>query len=354
MRRLLLFSLIFFLSATPAYAKYNPLILPNNKIGIHILNEADIEEAANLVNSSGGDWGYVTLVIRDDERDINRWNNFFQQLKNNHLIPIVRIATHAESGAWVRPQKEEAHKWSAFLNNLNWPTENRYVIIFNEPNHAKEWGGGVDPENYAKTLNNYIKVLNLTNPDFFILPAGLDLAAPTGKNAINAYTFMQLMNKAVPGIFSKLDGWTSHSYPNPGFSGSPYDNGKMSVRGFEWELKVLSGEFGVEKRLPVFITETGWAKSSKLSSSLVAKYYSIALSQAWTNSQIVAITPFLLRYDDPPFSPFAFIVPKAQAAYYPQYTTIQNLPKTRARPLGTSSTPLGKLLDKIILRRSTP
>jgi hypothetical protein len=344
--------LLFHIFTPPVKAIYDPFATPNNKVGIHILTEEDIPEAANLVNSQGGDWGYVTLVIREDERDYGRWKTFFHNLKTSRLIPIVRLATTTKGSNWKIPEKSAPEEWADFLNKLDWPTQNRYVLIYNEPNHAKEWGGEINPAEYAQTLNNFISVLKWKNDDFFALPAGLDLAAPNSLDTQNSLTYMREMEKEIPGIFSRLDGWTSHSYPNPGFSGSPNDTGKMSIRGYEWELSTLKNEFGVEKTLPVFITETGWAKSDKLSPETIAKYYQTAFSDVWNNHQIAAITPFLLRYDDEPFSPFSFIIPKAEAAYYPQYDVIQQLEKVSAHPLGTNKTPLGKQIDDIILRRN--
>lgn len=350
MKWLVLFFTTFCLLPSTAYAKYDPLAVPNNKVGIHILSEDDIDDAANLVNSNG-DWGYVTLVIRDDERDVERWNRFFQELKKKHLIPLVRIATHIEGNSWAIPKKDDAYKWALFLNKLNWPIENRYIIVYNEPNHAKEWGGGVDPAGYAEVLNDTLNALRSKNRNFFILPAGLDLAAPNGPLTMDARKFILRMEKAIPGIFSKLDGWTSHSYPNPGFSASPFKIGKMGIRGSEWELNFLKHTLGIKKKLPVFITETGWVRSNWLTPQIVAEYYHTAFTQIWTDSQVVAVTPFLLNYEEPLFLRFSFKIPQAEAAYYPQYDVVQQLPKTNGHPLGTNKTPLGLLVDQIILRR---
>ena len=74
---LLILLLVFISSTKKAEAVTNPLEVPNNKFGIHILNDSDLEDAANLVNSTGGDFGYVTLVIREDERNLERWQKVF-------------------------------------------------------------------------------------------------------------------------------------------------------------------------------------------------------------------------------------------------------------------------------------
>lgn len=351
MKLFLLCLLFFLLIPSKVNAIYNPLILPNNKFGIHILSENDISAAAALVNSAGGDWGYVTVVMRDDERDEKRWNNFFADLQQNHLIPIVRLATHLENNSWRVPSMDEAEKWADFLDNLSWPIQNRYIIFFNEPNHAKEWGGKVNPQEYALVLEKFITTFKNKNKDFFVLPAGLDLAAPQANQTIDVYTYMTLMNRAVPRIFTLLDGWSSHSYPNPNFASKPDRTGRISIRGFEWELLVLRERFGVREDIPVFITETGWARSEQLTPGEIAENYRTAFTQIWTHRQIVAVTPFLLRYDESLFAPFSFAIPKAEAAYYPQYDTIKILPKLAGYPLGLQKTPLGKLVEKDLLRR---
>jgi len=347
--------MLFFSIASRVDAKYDPRTTENNKVGIHILNESEITEAAKLVNSTGGNWGYVTLVIRDDERDVSRWESFFNELKVNRLIPIVRLATSTQNGNWSKPGENSAKEWKDFLDQLPWPVLNRYIVVFNEPNHAGEWGGELRPDEYAMTLDSFITELG---DSYFMLPAGLDLAAPNSSSTMSSVTYMEGMENKAPGIFSRLDGWTSHSYPNPGFSGSPYATGKTSIRGFEWEITYLKTRFDVEN-LPVFITETGWARSSWLTPELVAEYYDTAFNQIWTHPDIVAITPFLLRYDDAQFSKFAFAIPKAYAAenisveYYPQYSAVQSVVKQNGYPLGINLSPLGKLTDAVYIRRNS-
>jgi len=62
---------------------------PINKFGIHILEPYDLPKAQELVNSSGGDWGWVTTVIRDDDMNLDKWQGFMNECRERHLIPIV-------------------------------------------------------------------------------------------------------------------------------------------------------------------------------------------------------------------------------------------------------------------------
>ena len=50
--------------------------VPNNRVGVHILDPNEINDAAKLINSSGGDWGYVTIPIRSNDRDRDKWLKF--------------------------------------------------------------------------------------------------------------------------------------------------------------------------------------------------------------------------------------------------------------------------------------
>lgn len=256
------------------------------------------------------------------------------------MIPIVRIATKPSdppAGGWQRPGESDAKAWADFLDKLNWPIKNRYVIIYNEPNHAKEWGNLVDPGSYAGILNSTIDALKNKSTDFFVLNSGFDQSAPDeAPNYFDEEKFLIEMQKSVPGIFEKLDGWVSHSYPNPGFKGSPTDFGRRSIRGYKWELETLK-KLGVKKDLPIFITETGWkhsegveVDSSLPDSSKVVENFKKAFELAWDDPRIIAITPFLLNYPHPPFDHFAFLDHKND--FYPQYRSILGISKDRGEP----------------------
>lgn len=340
------------LTSIPAHAIVDPLASPNNKFGIHLISPTHYESspAAKLVNSSGGDWGYVTILIESKDRDQNKWQNFFNDLRRRHLIPIVRLATQPDQGNWKLPYEGEEIAWADFLDNLIWPTKNRYVVIYNEPNHGQEWGGAVNARSYAQVLNKTIDALKSKNPDFFVLNAGFDASTPQQPPSYqDQLNFMQEMEMEIPGIFNKLDGWVSHSYPNPGFIGSPNGTGRGTVRTWDWELKILKS-FGVLKDLPVFITETGWRHAEGIdynralpSAEVVGNYFIEAFQSAWNNPQIIAVTPFLLDYQQPPFDHFSFkkltgtgqsqkILGATYPDYYPHYQAILNLPKNIGRP----------------------
>jgi hypothetical protein len=330
-----LFLLSFFLLSTnqEAQAIVDPLSVANNKVGIHISDVSDIPIASELVNSNGGEWGYVTVVIREDQRELEQWQHFFDELRRKKLIPIVRIATRSEGLVWVRPLADDANKWADFLHSLNWVTKNRYVILFNEPNHAKEWGGSIDPAHYASMTNVYRDALKKKSDDFFVLPAGVDISADSNKVSLNPQTFYEIIGKTNPEYFTQFDGWTVHAYPNPNFSSPPNKKGRNTIWGYDWERKLLS-EYGLPENIPLFITETGWIhnKLTKdgLEPELIGTYLADAMNQAWSDSQIVAITPFILRYDAAPFQQFSWMIDGEPLEHFTHY---QALAKEKGVPL---------------------
>lgn len=353
-----LFLVLTALFPTLAHAIVDPLSTPNNRFGIHIISPTpqELKEAAQLVNSQGGEWGYITIVLeRKERKNLPKWQEFFNELRRTKLIPIVRVATEPDGSIWKKPIEDEALEWANFLDKLNWPIKNRYVMVYNEPNHAREWGGQVDAKTYAQVLNQTIEALKGKSDDFFILNAGLDQSAPPKLPDYQDQTgFMEEMEKSVPGIFDKLDGWASHSYPNPNFTSPPNGNGKGSIRGWMWELELLK-KLGVKKNLPVFITETGWKHSEGvnfnpflLTPAKVGEYYMEAFQKIWNNPQIVAITPFLLNYQQPPFDHFSFkkitsavsqeqVLGITTEPFHKFYYQIAALPKIKAQPIQENS-----------------
>jgi hypothetical protein len=254
-------------------------------------------------------------------------------MRRLHLIPIIRIASKAEGGVWKIPKEEEINNWVGFLNSLNWVVQNRYVVIGNEPNHANEWGETLDPKGYAVYLKQFFSKLKEASSDFFILPAALDVSAKNQKDTMDSAKFLRLMLESDPTVFESLDGWNSHSYPNPDFSGKETDSGRGTVRTFEWELASLKS-LGVEKDLPVFITETGWSNKS-FSENDIGKKFEYVFTNVWHDKKIIAVTPFILDYPQAPFDLFSW--QKADGSFYSYFDSIKNLPKTRGTPIQIES-----------------
>lgn len=302
----LLIGLISLLSfSNDVLAITDPLSVPNNKVGIHILFPGEIQKAAVVVNNQGtGAWGYVVIPIQAKDRDREKWQKFFDQCKENKIIPIIRVATVAEGSHWATPNDYDLVDFANFLDDLKWPVQNRYLIFFNEVNRADEYGGVISPENYADILINAVEIFKSRSEDFFILPAGLDNAATDRRTSINWKDYLWRMYRRQRDLFNRIDGWTSHAYPNPDFSGRPNLSGSSKIDSFKFDLAVIKNF--TQKKLPVFITEAGWSNRN-LSDRQISLYYQYAFDHVWSDPGIVTVTPFVLDAQDGPFKQFSFI-----------------------------------------------
>lgn len=315
----LLFGLIssFF---SPIYADQGQVL------GVHILNTYEVSDVSALFESSDKEkndqeWRYVTIPFSlDDSENLEKWQSFFDQAKEKKLIPLVRLATKFKDDSWQVPNRYQLVKLLNALSSLNWPTDEKYIIVFNEPNHAKEWGGQIDARGYADVLEFTALWAKTEEKNFKILPAGLDLAASNTSydTTIDSSIFINQILSYKPEILDNIDYWNSHSYPNPGFSSSPERVGKNSLSGFKYELDYLKNKTG--KDFQVFITETGWEDNS-YTNRYLASYYTYALQHIWSDSRVKAVTPFILQGAPGPFASFSFLDENGQPTS--QYLALQ-------------------------------
>ncbi len=276
-------------------------------LGIHILSPSEAPQARELLRGSGlpDEWHYVTIPLTlSDLKKQSDWQTFFDYAKAEKLIPIVRLSTQAENGAWAIPTQKNVIDLIDFLSVLNWPTNDRYIIVFNEVNHAQEWGNSLDPAGYAQMLSFASNWAKSENKNFQILPAAMDLAADNSSGTEEAFSYLEKMRQANPDIFKYIDFWNSHSYPNPGFSASPTLSGKESLRGYQTELSYVKAKTGLDFK--TFITETGWVDDSA-NHRWLSNYYLYAAQNIWNDDRIVAVTPFVLQGAPGPFTQFTFL-----------------------------------------------
>lgn len=313
----------------------------NNKVGVHILFPDEINEASHLVNSNGGDWGYVTIPIQAGEKNIAKWQSFMDKAKDFHVIPIIRLATEGDflnTKVWRKPTFTDIVDFTNFLSSLSWPTKTKYVMVFNEPNRADEWGGEVNPSEYAAILSYASSLLKAKDGDYFIISAGMDNASANVPGlAMNEYAYLEAMEQALPGVFSQIDALGSHSYPNPAFAQTPNKRDSMSIATFRFE-QALAKQY-TNKTLPVFITETGWT-TKRTSDSSIAEYYKTAFADVWSDDTVMAVTPFLLRAHSGPFEEFSLL--RSDGTPTEQYTSLFNLTKLKGTPELTKPEVLGE------------
>jgi hypothetical protein len=333
-----------------------PQLAPN-KLGVHLLLDdgrfqwpvSEWESHLAYARQAVGSGGYVTELVRLDDLDVAKWQQFMDLCAAQELTPILRLATtfDREAGWWVAPPLDEdgrsyqtvAQEYANFVAALDWPGEHHFVIVGNEPNHGDEWSGRPDPSAYARFLWETAVALKSVDPQAFVLNAGLDPFTPhTGSQPfvngmwyMDSGTFLSEMVAAEPNVLDVLDGWSSHPYPLGPFAAPPWEqiyqidiindalapdfltppDGMFNrgVNGYEWELWLLD-QLGAPE-LPVFITETGWrhGEAAYPSAALATDYLDLALrgnngrfpqfpEAGWTpwlaDERIAAVTPFAL------------------------------------------------------------
>lgn len=294
-----IFSLfLFFLSLVPAKA------IDGQVMGMHILHPDEINQFRQVYLDE--EWRYVTIPLTlDDIAKRREWQAFFDQAFKLKIIPLVRLTTRFDTltGAWQIPSRKDIVDLANFLTSLDWHQTERFIIVFNEVNHAKEWGGKIDPLLYGGILKFTSNWFRSENKNYKILPAAMDLAANNSLETREAFAYLESLYQFDKQVFEYIDYWNSHSYPNPDFAASPKRLGQNSVRGFLYELNWLKNR--ANKEFQVFITETGWA-SSYLTNYYLSEYYLYALQHIWSDERVKAVTPFIMKGSPGPFASFSF------------------------------------------------
>ncbi len=333
----LLITLMFCLNVGKVNATYDPTTKPNNIFGIHILFPSELSKASELVNSNGGQWGYVTIPIQYEDRDLEKWQKFMDDAAQNKITPILRLATspyYKNTAVWRVPEDSDILDFANFLNSLEWPTKNRYVLLFNEVNRFDEWGGGTpNPARYADFVSYAVDTFKSRSNDFFVIAGGFDNASPNdGHQYLDNLVFIRQMGLLNPEVFKKIDGFASHSYPNPNFAQPPSKTKQEGTSTYRFESEIVN-EFA-ESQKPIFITETGW-NAEVLPQSVIAKYFEMTMTDIWgQDKNIIAVTPFVLESQGGPFDKFTFIKGGQFTEYAKAY---QSLKKVKGEPIINSN-----------------
>jgi hypothetical protein len=287
-------------------------------LGMHIMQPEEVVEVRQLFDDD--QWRYVTIPYSVDDRNPQKWQDFFNNAREKKLIPLLRLTTRFNGQVWEIPTRYDVVKATTFLSQLDWPNDQKHVILFNEPNQATEWGGEIDPQEYGHLLEFAADWLHTENKNFVVLPAGLDAAARDTNETQDSFRFLGAMLTTNPELINKIDAWVSHSYPNPGFTSSAFTSGKSSIAGFKNELDFLRKYSN--KEFKVYITETGWKNTGSVSRRLV-DYYRYAINTVWHDDRVVAVTPFIWQGAPGMFAEFSFLNPDGSPT--PQFEAVREI-----------------------------
>jgi hypothetical protein len=315
-------------SAPPAAQQAAPPT-GNNIVGLNVArlrHDRYVIAASDLVNASGGDWGYLTVVFTAAERDSAAGEYLLQQLLDRcyeyRLQPIIRVSTRfdVETETWSRPEPDDAEKWRAFLEKGRWPTSKVWVIAGNEPNLGREWGGEVDATAYAAYLSHFLDVF--ADSDRFMVTNGpLDASNTTEIPKMqDAYEFLAEMRAAAPDIFERLEGWASNPYMIP-HQGPEL---RYTHRAYESELEFIGRD------MPVLITEAGHLNTGD--EQEIAAFYEEAFRDWMADPRVVAVTPLFWHPDRGVYWMFDFDKDNNVIEKSPTYDLMMRLPRERGSP----------------------
>jgi hypothetical protein len=341
--------------AAPSFAPPPPLApfeiatgpVPNNIVGLNVarLHQPNyIWATSDVVNANGGDWGYITVVwtIEDREARMAEYNLqlFLDRCFEFHVQPIVRVGTkfaakkepvvpgqpapkpnpQGAEGSWVRPDWDEPLKWRTFFETARWPTRHAWVVVGNEPNLGREWGGAVDPVSYARYLDHFLDVFEEA-PRFDVVSGALDISNSTVMPVMqDALEFLDGMGEAVPRIFERLPAWASNPYKVV-----------SAGRGVRYTHRAYEAEFDrIGREMPVLITEAGHLETGD--EQEIARFYEEAFRAWMADPKVVAATPLFWHPDRNDFWMFELDKRGAFVHKSPTYELLRRLPRVAGSP----------------------
>jgi hypothetical protein len=232
----------------------------------------------------------------------------------------VKPNQQGAEGSWMRPDWDEPAKWRAYFETGRWPSRHAWIIVGNEPNLGREWGGEVDATSYAKYLAHFLDVFKGA-PRFDVVSGALDASNTTALPVMqDALEFLDEMGAAVPGIFERLPAWASNPYRvlNRGPSA------RFTHRAYEVELDRIGRE------MPVLITEAGHLDTGD--EDEIARFYEQAFRDWMADPKVVAATPLFWHPDRNDFWMFELDKKGAFVHKSPTYELMRRLPRVAGSP----------------------
>jgi hypothetical protein len=316
--------------------------LPNNIVGLNVARLHQpiyVWATSDAVNANGGDWGYITVVWTIEDRDARNAEYNFQQFLDrcfeHHVQPIVRVGTRfsrsnrpgnsppgskGAEGTWSRPDWDEPKRWRTFFEQATWPTRHAWIIVGNEPNLGREWGGAVDAAGYARYLAHFLDTFQ-DAPRFDVVSGALDISNHTALPEMqDALEFLDLMGETVPGIFARLPAWASNPYRV--VSGGP---------GARYTHLAYEAEFDrIGREMPVLITEAGHLETGD--EHEIAQFYAEAFRDWMADPKVVAATPLFWHPDRNEFWMFELDSKNRFVYKSPTYELLRRLPRVAGSP----------------------
>ncbi len=246
----------------------------NPEMGVHtrLTDEVEawkIKYTLQMVREMGAPWvvEYFPWAYREKFPGIFNWSHSDLVVQNANRQGLTIIARLGYAPEWARPANstpsflaaEDYERFgdyvAAFVERYRGQVD--YIIVWNEPNLALEWGfQPVDPAAYTQLLSVAYRRAKEANPQVQVLGGALapTLAPPGDEFALNDLDYLQGMLDA--GAGDAMDGLAVHAY---GWVYPPDDPPAPDVVNFRRTELVhqLLQENGYGD-MPIHITEGGW------------------------------------------------------------------------------------------------
>lgn len=287
----------------------------NPKIGVHTRLTDEVEEwkikrTLQMVREMGAPWivEYFPWGYYEPKKGVYNWTHpdiVVKHALNQGLTVIARLGFVPK---WARPKDsivsyldpEHYDDFGDFVYAFveHYRGKIRYIIIWNEPNIALEWGyRPVDPEAYTELLKVAYRRAKEADPEVQVLAGALapTLAPPGDPWGMNDLDFLRGMYRA--GAKDYFDILAVHSY---GWTFPPDDPpapDKVNFRRVELLRRIMEENGDAQK--PIIITEGGWNDHPRWSKAVrpaqrveyTIRAYEIALKE-WEWCQAVCLWAF--------------------------------------------------------------
>ena len=291
----------------------------NPKAGVHTRLENEVEawkikKTLEMVRELGTPWIVEYFPWAYSEPRPGKYNFDHADLVVDHanrqgLTVIARLGMVPD---WARPKgtianylpetsyEDFAAYAAAFVRHFQGRVH--YVIIWNEPNLALEWGyRRPDPAAYTELLRVTSQAIREANPEVTILAGALapTLGDPTGELGQRDLDYLQGMYDA--GAAPYFDALAVHAYGLTFPPDDPPDPDVINFRRVELLRQVMIANGDGDK--PIHITEAGWNDHPRWTRAVrpaqriryTIQAYHMALDWPWLDS----LSMWAFRYPAP-------------------------------------------------------
>lgn len=250
------------------------VVTSNPKAGVHtrLDNEVEpwkIKRTLEMVREMGTPWivEYFPWAFSEPRRGQSDWTHADLVVDHANRQGLTVVARLGFVPEWARPEGtvnsylDEKH-FADFTRHAADFAEHfkgrvKYIVLWNEPNLALEWGyRRPDPVAYTKLLCQAAAAIRQVNPDVVILGGALapTLGDPAGELGVSDLEFLQAMYDA--GAALCFDALAVHAYGLTYPPDDPPDPDVINFRRVELLRDVMVKNGDTDKA--IHITEAGW------------------------------------------------------------------------------------------------